>query len=235
MSHEPHDPTRAGSPVPAADIEGAAFSLSEIQAACLKAARGSGLTWGLAEEAGMAAAWLAAAGLPGAELILRVLEQPHRAPPVVTAGTWRAADGERVCPIAAGAALSDFAALPEGIGEGGLTIVATAYPAVILPFAAQAARRTGRAIQVAWPGVDALLAPQGHRIAGAESSIALAEATVTLSGMAGRLSSLERLRRTGRSVARDVWQSLDDLAMRTTVPATARSHADAGAAASDND
>jgi hypothetical protein len=235
MSDEPHDPTRAGSPVPAADIEGAVFSLSEIQAVCLKAARGSGLTWGVAEEAGMAAAWLAAAGLPGAELMLGVLEHPHRAPPAVAAGTWRAADGGRVCPIAAGATLSDFAALPEGIGKGGLTIVATACPAVILPFAAQAARRTGRAVRVGWPGVDALLAPQGHRISGAEGSIAVAVATVSLSPAAAESWSLEQLRRTGRSVAREVWQRLDDLAMRTTVPATARSHADAGAAALDND
>jgi hypothetical protein len=235
MSHEPHDPSRAGSPVPAPEIEDVVFSLSEIQAACLKAARGSGMPWGLAEEAGMAGAWLAAAGLPGAELVLQVLEQPHRAPPVVTAGAWRAAHGERVCPIAAGAALSDFAALPEGIGEGGLTIVATACPAVILPFAAQAAQRTGRAIRVAWPGLDAMLAPQGHWVSGTGDSVAVAEATVTLTAAAKRSSPLEQLRRTGRGVARDVWQRLDDLAMRTTVPATARSHADAGAAASDND
>ncbi|HET6622152.1 MAG TPA: DUF3726 domain-containing protein [Dongiaceae bacterium] len=233
MADQAHDPTRAGSPVPAASFDGAVFSLSEIHAACLKAARGSGLPWGLAEEAGMAAAWLAAAGLPGPELMLQLLEQPARRPPVVAPSSWRGAQGASVCPIAAGAALSDFAALPEGIGNGGFTIAALALPAVILPFAAQVVRRAGRSIGVEWPGFSALLAPEGYHIA-ATSGIEVALASARL-GYASEAGSLSQLRPDGRSVALEVWQRLDDLAMRTMVPATARSHADAGAAASDND
>jgi hypothetical protein len=233
MADQAHDPTRAGSPVPAASFAGAIFSLSEIHAACLKAARGSGLPWGLAEEAGMAAAWLAAAGLPGPELMLRLLEQPRRERPAVAPGSWRAAEGAFVCPIAAGAALSDFAALREGIGPGTLTIEGLAFPAIILPFAAQVARRAGRSIGVEWPGLSALLAPEGYRIA-ATSGIEVALASATL-GYASEAGSLSQLRPDGRSVALEVWQRLDDLAMRTMVPATARSQADAGAAASDND
>lgn len=233
MANQPHDPTHAGSPVPAASFAGAVFSLSEIHATCLKAARGSGLSWGLAEEAGMAAAWLASAGLPGPELMLQLLDQPLREHPIVAPGSWRAAEGASVCSVAAGAALSDFAALPEGIGRGGLTIVALAFPAIILPFAAQVARRTGRSIAVEWPGFRASLAPEGYRIA-ATSGIEVALANATL-GYASEAGSLSQLRPDGRSVALDVWQRLDDLAMRTMVPATARSHADAGAAALDND
>ncbi|HEX6120268.1 MAG TPA: hypothetical protein VFZ03_12550, partial [Dongiaceae bacterium] len=141
--------------------------------------------------------------------------------------------GTLVCPIAAGAALSDFAELPEGIRPDGLRIVALAFPAIILPFVAQVARRTGRSIGIEWPGFSALLAPEAYRIA-AMSGIEAALANATL-GYAGDVGSLSRLRPDGRSVALKVWQRLDDLAMRTMVPATARSHADAGAAASDND
>lgn len=233
MADQPHDPTHAGSPVPAASFAGTVFSLSEIHAACLKAARGSGLPWGLAEEAGMAAAWLASAGLPGPELMLQLLDQSVREPPVVAPGSWSAAQGTRICPIAAGAALSDFAALPEGIGRGRLTIAALAFPAIILPFAARVARRAGQPIDVEWPGFRALLAPEGYRIA-TTSGIEVALTNATL-GFAGEAGSLSQLRPDGRSVALDVWQRLDDFAMRTMVPATARSHADAGAAASDND
>ena len=41
------------------------FSLNEIEAIGKRAARGAGLPWGLAEEAGKAARWLTARGLPG--------------------------------------------------------------------------------------------------------------------------------------------------------------------------
>ena len=45
-------------------------SLNEIDSLCQKAARGAGLDWGLAEEAGFAAAWLAARGADGAAALL---------------------------------------------------------------------------------------------------------------------------------------------------------------------
>ena len=41
------------------------WSLNELDAMARKAARGAGYSWGLAEEAGRATRWLAAAGLPG--------------------------------------------------------------------------------------------------------------------------------------------------------------------------
>ena len=60
---EPNDPTRSGPPVPAGNS--ARLSQNEIEQLCLKAARGAGMSWGLAEEAGFAAAWLAMRGLHG--------------------------------------------------------------------------------------------------------------------------------------------------------------------------
>ena len=45
------------------------WSLNEIETLSRKAARGAGLSWGLAEEAGKATRWLAAAGLPGPQVL----------------------------------------------------------------------------------------------------------------------------------------------------------------------
>ena len=45
------------------------FSLGEIESQCKKAARGSGLSWGLAEDAGLVARLLSEVGLPGSETI----------------------------------------------------------------------------------------------------------------------------------------------------------------------
>ena len=50
-------------------------TLAEIEAYLRKAARAAGLDWGLAEEAGKAARWLAAFDLPGAEITLAHLQQ----------------------------------------------------------------------------------------------------------------------------------------------------------------
>ncbi len=49
------------------------WSLNEIEGLARKAARGSGLSWGLAEEAGKATRWLCAAGLPGADALAGLL------------------------------------------------------------------------------------------------------------------------------------------------------------------
>lgn len=235
MRPEPNDPTGAGSPVPAARHGDVVFSLSEIQAACLKAARGAGLPWGLAEEVGAAAAWLAAAGLPGPELVLRLLEQPASAGPRPAAGLWRAAYDGSLCPIRTGAALSDFAALPESFAAGRIVLADLAYPLLILPFAAQIARRMDRWIAVEWPHVRALCGPAGWRVSVAQPGAELAPVATVTAAWADPAGDIAAPALGGRHVAREVWERLDRLAMETTVPATARSHADAGAAASDND
>ena len=54
------------------------YSLSEIDATCKKAARGSGLSWGYAEEAGKAARWLAAHQLPSTELLAAYLSERQK-------------------------------------------------------------------------------------------------------------------------------------------------------------
>ena len=51
------------------------LSLNEIDACTKKAARGAGMSWGLAEEAGKAVRWLARYNLPNIELIVPLLEQ----------------------------------------------------------------------------------------------------------------------------------------------------------------
>lgn len=235
MRPEPNDPTRAGAPVPSARFDQVVFSLSEIQTACLKAARGAGLPWGLAEEIGAGAAWLAAAGLPGPELVLRLLEQPAHAAPRPAPGLWRATQHGPLCPVRTGAALSDFAGLPEGLAAGRVVLADLAFPLLILPCAAQVARRMARCIAVEWPNVRALCGPAACRLSTALPGAELAPlATVTLA-WADPAGDMAALGPGGRQVAREVWDRLDRLALRTTVPATARSHADAGAAASDND
>jgi hypothetical protein len=90
------------------------FSLNEVEAMGKRAARGAGRDWGIAEEAGKAARWLTAHNLPGPELLAELLTRNEglsydELVPISTDGVWQAKSG-RLCPLIAGAALSDRAA-----------------------------------------------------------------------------------------------------------------------------
>lgn len=95
-------------------MAGVKLSLGEVEALCKKAARGAGLPWGLAEEAGFAARWLSAHGFDGAGLLLADLE-------------------------AGGQTLSLAVALADAPEAG--PIPDAAVPLLLAPFAALAARR----------------------------------------------------------------------------------------------
>ena len=63
MSSEPQDQTRGDSTPFFSDTKPAPLSCNEAASLCMKAARGAGMSWGMAEEAGFAAAWLVSHGI----------------------------------------------------------------------------------------------------------------------------------------------------------------------------
>ena len=67
MTTAPHDQTRGDSTPYIEDGASASLSRNEVASLCMKAARGAGMSWGLAEEAGFAAAWLVQHGINGPE------------------------------------------------------------------------------------------------------------------------------------------------------------------------
>ena len=73
------------------------LSLGELEALCLKAARGAGFPWGLAEDTGRAVRWLQARGENGAGSLVALLEATDGAERTIKSG----------CPIAIGTFLSD--------------------------------------------------------------------------------------------------------------------------------
>ena len=224
----PQDPTRSGPPV---GPNATRLSLPEIEALCLKAARGAGFSWGLAEEAGFAARFLAARGLPGPEVLLRLLDgraEDSSAPVIGTDRVWRGGQ----CPIATGAALSDFAGLPQGPAQGPIVLETLAQPLLILPFACLAARLGKSALQVTWPGFDASVQAGGIILGLTEELQAnVATVRVEVSPALGVFPPLTD----GRTLTAAVWAGLDAYALRTTVPSSAASRAGAGAGGSDND
>ena len=102
------------------------WSLGETAALALKAARGAGLTWGLAEEAAAAVIWLHSNGLPGISALCSYLGNPDGPPRT---------DG--ACPILTGCALID-GAMESPVQTGEVTEIGPIRaPLLLLPFVAR--------------------------------------------------------------------------------------------------
>ena len=149
------------------------FSLNEIEAMCKRAARGAGLPWGLAEEAGKAARWLTAHGQPGPEILAELLTRNDGKAygilaPTSTEGEWRAPSGE-LCPLISGAALSDRASKVAAGSE--IDFGTTAFPLLLGPYVAGVAELTGAAVELSWPGATMIVTPAGLAIDGDEAAV----------------------------------------------------------------
>ena len=234
----PNDPAHSASEPHAHHAATVRLSLSEINALCFKAARGAGLGWGEAEEAGWAAAWLSRAGLAGPRAILAWLgDCAALAHPVPAPRRWVPRDRAH-CPVRTGIALADFAGLPEGPGEGALIVESIAHPLVVVPFLSRAAGRLDLGLSIGWgsckvtlDAADRLPAPAiPERDHHETTDMTISPAAVPVARAAARPEAGPLA-----AVALEDWQALDALALRITVPPSAQSRAGAGAAGDDND
>ncbi len=212
-------------------------SLNEIEALSKRAARGSGLSWGLAEEAAKGTRWLAAFGLPGPELLADLLELNDRraeidVSPIALEGVWKAPAG-RMSPIIAGASLSDCAERLLAIGE--IRLQDVSYPLLLVPFLAGAALRLQQPVSVAWNGVE--LSTDGRQLCvqGDNTALATELASVATVSAPARMTGPKEPNMRGQ-VPPDCWARLNAFAQRTFAPATEESRLrGAGAGQSDND
>ena len=215
-----------------------AFSLNEIETMGKRAARGAGLTWGLAEEAGKAARWLTARGLPGPERLAEVLTRNdgksyEELAPVSVEGVWHAPSGW-LCPLITGAALSDRAAEIAAGAEFELGL--TAQPLLLAPYAAGVAKATGTPIELSWSDVVMVFTPEGVSIEGDPAALTVRSADGVRCRCAGNAVVTSQADAPGRTVDAETWSQLNAFAQRTLAPATEASRlAGAGAGLSDND
>lgn len=213
------------------------YTLAEIEVYVRKAAQATGLGWGLAEEAGKAARWLAAFDIPGPEIILAHLQQLDGKEykeffPTNTNNIWQA-HGDYLCPIVSGAALADRAAFMLAGKE--IKLGRIAYPILLVATIGQAARCHKTIFSTSWAGVQVSCYENGIRIDGNLEDLLLANAESASCRHASDTEP-ERLPSTmSYSIDTDVWRAIDVLAFKTYAPATAESRAGAGAGLTDND
>jgi hypothetical protein len=185
---------------------------SELRSLVTKAARGAGLPWGHAEEAGWAADWLARRALPAGEW----------------AAQWLAASVEgRPGPVEVGTALSDRLAGAELPLAGECLPDGLPAPGYLLPFLHRIAERHGAISIIDALGTVAKVDPDGRVAFGPSWSD-----TPRFWRMTNRHQPADPSR---VRVAPSLIECLETLALRTTVPPSEASRRNAGSATTDND
>ena len=199
------------------------------------------MTWGLAEEAGKAARWLSGHGLPGVELLLRLLTaNDGRAydtlAPALGDDGWHAAGGY-ICPLCCGASISDRVGT---MASGSvLSLNDVKLPIIIVPFLDHPARASRLGYGLSWPGARASVSERGLTLTlddpcaleeeePVDAELSVAEDEDTPPSHPPHLGPV--------TVEASTWAALDDLGKRTYVPASAESRdRGAGAGRTDND
>jgi len=185
---------------------------AELRSLVTKAARGAGLDWGLAEEAGWAAEWLARRSMPAAEWAVTWLD-------------CAASGGPN--PIDIGAAFADRMAfgdaplLPEILPDDLLA------PGYLLPFLHLVSMRHGAVEIMACDERAALIEPNGtfhfgHAWGARTSGWSICRAVTKVQASRNPVEQSD--------IAR-----LEAMALRTTVPPSVKSRQGAGSSMSDND
>lgn len=194
------------------------LSSNEIDAMAKKAAKGAGMPWGLASDAGRAARWLADHGLPGPELLADLLDWRSAADPAVIAppdvGLAWADHPHALDPIVVGTVCADLA---SRLAEGGAELGRVRQP-LLLGFALSVVvGRTGNALVARWDDAVLALSPEG---AGAVGGLLADEATVVVEP--GRVAAADPLiaPAAGWAVDPEAWARLGAYAHRTYAPDT---------------
>ena len=217
------------------------LSRNETESLCLKAARGAGFAWGLAEEAGFAAGALASEGIDGAAAILTLLTaklgQPaHSGRPDPSPGHWQSMAQGALCPITTGAALIDSAPLADGPFSRETRLDPVATPILLLPFLMRAAEVCARPLLISWPDGALRITPGSGFDRAAASALARYPAlALTIQPTPSKPAIPQNPHAKLPPVSTAVLDALAALALRTTVPATAASRRGAGSAMTDND
>ena len=209
-------------------------AIGEVQSTVLKAARGSYLSWGVAEEAGRAAAWLETRGLPAATAVAGLVEENDAIPmarlaPIDPFSQTIKGEG-RLCPFLAGTAISDVD--PKGT----IDLLSVAHPLLLVSFAAQIGEGQGTDLSVVWPGVEIVCGTNGLTVRGMRADLLKSYASKVSIGPSTQKAEPVKNRLLRAEVDNHVWATLEGYAHRTYVPASEASRlAGAGAGLTDND
>lgn len=213
------------------------ITLAEVESQLRKASQAAGLGWGLAEEAGKCARFLAAFALPGPELMLAQLQNLQNENhgdwfPQCQGHTWHGT-GPLLCPIASGAALADRADIL--IRAGTIKLGRTAYPLLLAAMTATAAETLSTSFSFHWDKVTITIFGQALLVEGDTSCLSYRETANITCGHAPESMPHKQTAYLAYEIDCDSLVNINALAHRTYAPATEESRSSAGAGITDND
>ena len=176
------------------------FSLNEVEAQAKKATRGAGYSWGMAEEAGRATAWLCAQGRDGVAVLAAVLDATP--------------DADH-CPLTQGTRLCDRAKIAPSQNR---VLHRVFQPLLLLPFVGFASRQIGQPLSITWEGGSAVTDGASLCILGQDPA---AQADLTIAIHAGTFTAGTKFTRATPDSS--AWDMLSHYAHRTYAPATEES------------
>ncbi len=204
------------------------LSLGELRAIAVKAARGAGFSWSMAEEAAYAVYWLEARGIAGAKSLANYLawvdNHKHIEP---TVDLFEASPQSSVlrCPLQLGCYVVDTAMYSSS------TTFTTKQPLLLVPFLARAAKT--QPITLRCNAVDHHISAAGIDKTGIEN---LLLDQTTVSWALASSGEIECACTTRATVDKSVLNTLNSFAEKTYAPATQTSRlSGAGAGTTDND
>ena len=175
----------------------------------------------MADEVADAIVWLSRYALPGPLLLARLLQlnddvDTSQLTTTALTGVWSAPSG-RLCPLLAGAALSDCA-LQLKSGER-IEMAGMTDPLLLLPFAASAALLIEQAVGVEW--LDVLMVTDGMslNLTGNDANVT-AECVSTVKCSVQAMGDGDAPTQTRVHMDADSWSILSGFAQRTYAPAT---------------
>ncbi len=212
-------------------------TLAEVDSQLRKAARAVGLDWGLAEEAGRSARWLAALGLPGPDLMITYLDSLRDQEyggfrPICEGFDWHAT-GNSLCPLYAGTALSDRSLL---LLEGQqIRLSRTSMPLLLAATLSQAAYHHQTAFTCHWDDVSLTVFGEAYAVEGNTVALNIQQTDALTCFHTPDTPPVHCASSRAYNIEQAVWQIIDESAQAIYAPATEESRAGAGAGLTDND
>ncbi|MBX2867364.1 MAG: DUF3726 domain-containing protein [Acidiferrobacterales bacterium] len=233
------------------------YSLNQIEHTVRKAVRGSGLSWGVAEDAGRAARWLHMVDFPGVTLVASVLSQfdhgAEESQKVATTNISRTEGGEimalqpmneRLSPLVVGPCIGDWAnalGIEPLASSQDIAIENVACPLVLVGYCGVAAQQTQLAFSLHWQGFQMRCTASELRYMGEKMESHFENQIKISSEMTNHQHPCKndkvRTTRIGSVVVdSSAWKQLELLSYQTYVEATDSSRlSGAGAGLNDND
>jgi len=205
------------------------WSVGETSSLAIKAARGVGMPWGIAEEAGFALRWLIRSGAPGVAAICRYLSAYERAMKVPEAGSTLVTPCDWICPLHLGTAISD----------GGISLPfeqsSVREPLLLLPFLASQATDS-HSVVLKMGTKSIIVSTDGFSTNMVEAAMLINEANCTIDFGSVDSGVTKQIGYRIPSTAIEHIETLNRFAHKTYAPATEESRkAGAGASLNDND